>query len=148
MGVENLLRGVFMAFRNPRSHGRIEDTQADADAIIHFVNYLLRLLGHARTEYSLETCLQRVLEENFVPNDRYAALLVSEIPARHRLEVLLTVYQRKNRADGEKLKYFLNALLSQLAADEQEEVFRAISLELRETRSSSFFRLTRRGCSA
>jgi uncharacterized protein (TIGR02391 family) len=140
MGVENLLRGVFMAFRNPRSHGRIEDTQADADAIILFVNYLLRLLGHARTEYSLETCVQRVLEENFVPNDRYAALLVSEIPARHRLEVFLTVYRRKSRADGEKLKYFLKALLSQLAADEQEEVFGAISLELRETKDDSVVR--------
>jgi uncharacterized protein (TIGR02391 family) len=139
-GVEQLLRGIYSAFRNPRSHERYEDTQADADVIIAFVNYLLRLIGHARTEFSLETCVQHVLEENFVPNDHYAKLIVSEIPSRHRLDVFLTVFQRKHTADGEKLRYFFNAVLSQLSADEQEEAFRAISDELRETNEESVIR--------
>jgi uncharacterized protein (TIGR02391 family) len=139
-GVEQLLRGIYLACRNPRSHGRTEDAQADADAIVVFINYLLRLIGHARTEFSLETCVQSILEENFVPNNRYAELIVSEIPARQRLDVFLSIYQRKSTADGQKLKYFLDALLSQLSAAEQEEAFRAISQDLRETNEDSVIR--------
>ena len=139
-GVEQLLYGIYSAFRNPRSHECIKDTQADADAIIVFISYLLRLIGHARAEFSLETCVQRVLEENFVPNERYAKLIVSEIPARHRLDVFLTVFQRKHTADGRNLRYFFDEVLSQLSADEQEEAFQAISQELRETNEESVIR--------
>jgi uncharacterized protein (TIGR02391 family) len=139
-GVEQLLRGIYSAFRNPRSHERPEDTEADADVIIVFINYLLRLIGHAGTDFSLETCVQHVLEENFVPTARYAKLLVSEIPSRHRLDVFLTVFQRKHTADGQKLRYFFDEVLSQLSADEQEEAFRAISDELRETNEESVIR--------
>src|SRR5436305_6249106 len=44
-GVEQLLRGLYQSVRNPRSHGRIEDSQNDADALILFVDYLLRVIG-------------------------------------------------------------------------------------------------------
>ncbi len=40
-GIESILRGMYQAIRNPRSHEQIEDTQETADAIIVFINYLL-----------------------------------------------------------------------------------------------------------
>lgn len=35
-GVEQLLRGIYQAIRNPRSHGKIDDTEDDSQAIITF----------------------------------------------------------------------------------------------------------------
>jgi uncharacterized protein (TIGR02391 family) len=139
-GVEQLLRGTYQAFRNPRSHGKVNDTQTEADSIILFVNYLLSLIGHAKASFSLEACVARALEASFVPNERYAKLLVAEIPARERLQVVLNVYQRKIEGDGEKLRYFFDALIPELPEDERTECFAAISAELRETNEDTIIR--------
>ena len=139
-GVEQLLRGMYQAFRNPRSHGRPADTQADTDAIVIFVNYLIGVIGHAKAAFSLDACVDRVLEQSFVPNARYANLLVAEIPAREKLQVALTVYQRQSNADGQHLRYFFDALLPQLSAEEQVDFFAAVSTELRETNEDSTIR--------
>lgn len=136
-GVEQLLRGTYQAFRNPRSHGRVNDTQAEADSIVVFINYLLALIGHAKAAFSLDACVTRALEDSFVPNERYANLMVAEIPARERLQVALSVYRRKMEGDGEKLRYFLDALIPELSDDERSEYFAAISTELRETNEDS-----------
>jgi uncharacterized protein (TIGR02391 family) len=131
-GVEQLLRGIYQAVRNPRSHGRVDDFQADANAIVLIVDYLLRIIGHARTEFSLDTAADQILESSFVPDERYASLLVAEIPPRQRLQVAQTAYQRKTSGDGEKLKYFFDAIISELAETDQNDFFSAVSRELRE----------------
>lgn len=132
-GVEQLLRGLYQAVRNPRSHERLEDTQVDADTLIVFVGYLLKLIGHARSAFSVDECVGRIVEENFVPSDRYAALLVEEIPTRQLLQVALTVYQRKSEGNSPQLRYFFNAIIPKLAQEEVQELFDAISAELRES---------------
>jgi len=133
-GVEQLLRGLYQAVRNPRSHEHVEDNRADADALILFVDYLLRVIGHARSAFSIDECVGHILEEGFVPDERYAGLLVKEIPGRQRLQVALTVYQRKLEADGEKLRYFFNAVIPELTEEESGELFHAVSTDLRESR--------------
>jgi hypothetical protein len=40
-GLEQILRGVYQGIRNPRSHEQFEDTQASANAIILFIDYLI-----------------------------------------------------------------------------------------------------------
>ena len=132
-GVEQLLRGLYQAIRNPRSHERLADTQADADALIVFVDYLLRLLGHARSSFSVDECVNRVVERNFVPAERYAALLVEEIPVRQQLQVALAVYQRKPEADCTSLRFFFDAVIQRLTQEEAQELFEAVSAELRES---------------
>jgi uncharacterized protein (TIGR02391 family) len=132
-GVEHLFRGVYQAYRNPRSHGKVEDSQSDADAIIIFLGHLLKVIGHARAEFSLEVCVQRILDPNFVPNKRYAELLLAEIPQRQRLQVALTVYQQKKSDLGERLRYFFDAAVHVLTPEEQSEFFEAVSRDLRET---------------
>jgi uncharacterized protein (TIGR02391 family) len=139
-GVEQLFRGIYQAFRNPRSHGRIEDSQLDADAIIIFLDHLLRIIGHARAEFSLDTSVARILDKNFVPNVKYAELLLEEIPTRQRIQVALTVYQQKRSGDGEKLRFFFNAAIANLLPEEQLELFSAASRELRETTDDSVVR--------
>lgn len=132
-GVEQLLRGLYQAVRNPRSHERIEDNQADADALILFVDYLLRVIGHARSAFSIDECVGHILEEGFVPNERYAELIAEEIPTRQRLQVALTVYQRKSEGAGQRLRYFFNAIAPKLTEEELGELFHAVSTDLRES---------------
>lgn len=140
-GVEQLLRGIYQAVRNPRSHERLEDEQVDADALIVFFNYLLKLIGHARAVFSIDECVSRIIDKNFVSNKRYADLLVEEIPARNRLQVALTVFQRKSEGDGAKLRYYFDAVIKRLSEDEIKELFQAISTELRESNDPAALRL-------
>jgi len=140
-GVEQLLRGLYQAIRNPRSHERLSDRQADADALIVFVDYLLRLLGHARASFSIDACVNRVVEPNFVPTERYAALLVEEIPTRQRRQVGLAVYHRKAEANGKALRFFFDAVVQRLTKEEAQSLFDAMSAELRESSDESVLRL-------
>src|SRR4051794_10855132 len=43
-GVEALLRGLYQAIRNPRSHAKFSDTQEDAQALLLFINYLIGII--------------------------------------------------------------------------------------------------------
>jgi Protein of unknown function (Hypoth_ymh) len=141
-GMEQLLRGLYQAFRNPRSHGeKINDSQPDSDAVIIFVNHLIKIIGLAKTEFTLETCVERILEENFVPSSRYAELIVSEIPTRQCLDVTLSVYQRKDAAEGKKLRFFFDAVIPKLSAGERSDFFAAVSTELREASTDSEIRV-------
>lgn len=140
-GIEHLVRGLYQAFRNPRSHGKINDSQRDADAVIIFVDHLIKLIGVARTEFTLDTCVDRILEENFVPSQRYAELIVSEVPARHRLDVAVSVFQRRGSSDGKRLKFFFDSIIPKLSDAEKADLLRVISDELRSASADGDIRL-------
>lgn len=139
-GAEQLLRGLYQAIRNPRSHERIADSQPETDALILFVNYLLKLIGHARASFSVDECVNRIVEKNFVPADRYAELLVEEIPPRQRLQVILSVYHRKTETEGTNLRFFFNSAIQRMTPEEVQELFQAISAELREDTDDAVLR--------
>ncbi len=124
---------MYQTVRNPRSHGKIEDSEADSQAIILFVNYLVRLIGQSKSPFSKTEFISRVFDESFVPNERYAELLVNEIPARKRLEIFLDVYGEKLNADVTNLKILFAALIKTLDEDEKKSVYEAISKELQIT---------------
>lgn len=132
-GVEQLLRGLYQAIRNPRSHDRMEDSRVDADSILLFVSYLIGVIGLARTQFSLEECVGQILEENFVPTRRYAELIIQDIPQRQRLQVVLTVLQKRSQTDGRKLKEFFQAAIASFDPEGVEEFFEVVSNELRDS---------------
>ena len=41
-GIQEILRGIYSGIRNPRSHDSMKDDKSSADAIITFINYLLK----------------------------------------------------------------------------------------------------------
>jgi uncharacterized protein (TIGR02391 family) len=132
-GLEQLLRGVYQAVRNPRSHGKVIDTEGDAQAIILFVNYLVKLVGQSQTPFSKTRFVARVFDPDFVASDRYAQLLVNEIPARKRLEIFFEVYRVKCDGIGENLKFFFEALMAKMEDEERQSVYETISDELQQT---------------
>lgn len=140
-GVEQLLRGLYQAIRNPRSHEKHADKQSDADAIILFVNYLVGVIDQSKSPFTKSEFLARVFDQSFVEKDRYAQILVEEIPPKHRIEVMLDVLRDKETGEGRKLRYFVVALLEKLTEDERAEVYGVVSDELKATENDTTVRL-------
>ncbi len=97
-----------------------------------FINYLLGIIGHAKTAFSLDEAVSRALDQDFVPNERYASLVVEEIPQRQRLQVGLAVFERCGYNNHERLKYFFRTLSEQISNDDSGKFFAAISESLRD----------------
>jgi uncharacterized protein (TIGR02391 family) len=139
-GIEQILRGVFQAIRNPRSHEKYEDEQKEADSIIVFIDYLLGKIDKSRTQFSRQEMVQRVFDNDFVESDRYAELLVDEIPPKQRFEILLEVFRKKETGNGKKLSYFFKALYSKLDENDKSEYINIISDELKKTDDTNVIR--------
>ena len=141
-GTASLLTGLYQSIRNPRSHGKHADTKEDADAIILFINYLLTVIGASKVAFSKNEFLERVFDPAFVEKKRYAELLVEAIPTRHRLDVMIEVYRRKEEGDGKKLSLFTEALVKKLGDDDILKLTEVMSEELNRTDSDESVRLT------
>lgn len=132
-GVENILRGFYQAIRNPRSHRKINDNADDALSIIMFSGYIVRLIQQARAPASREALLSRILDKDFVPNERYAQLLVEEIPPGMRMDVFLLVYERKSDWKPSAIQYYNRYSMERMTPEERSSVFALISDELATT---------------
>ncbi|MHC8296333.1 TIGR02391 family protein [Pseudomonas sp. LB3P58] len=130
-GMEQLLRGIYQTFRNPRSHEKTADSEEDAQIIIIFLGYIVRQLDLAKSQFSREDFIKRILDPDFVPQARYSELLVEEIPTSQRLETFLDVYRAKNSGKIDNLRHFFNALLPKLSDDERAQAYEVISEELK-----------------
>jgi len=143
-GTENLLLGLYQSLRNPRSHGKHVDTKEDADAIILFINYLLKIIGVAKGTFSKSDFLDRVFDPSFVEKNRYADLLVEKIPPKQRADVMIEVYRRKEQGKINQLSLFTQALLPKLEEDEISRLAEVVSDELNNTDSDESVRLSTR----
>lgn len=143
-GLGQILRGMYQGVRNPRSHEQIEDTKDTADAIIHFINYLLCILDESQEPFTIPGFLNRVFDKHFVQSARYAELLVSDIPTGKRLDILIEIYRRKREGNGSTLEYVSKELLRQLSEDQTAHFLSIVSEELKITQDDTDIRLTLR----
>jgi uncharacterized protein (TIGR02391 family) len=132
-GTEHLVRGLFQAVRNPRSHENYTDPSQDALALILFINYLVRVIDKAKVTFDKEAYLRQVFDPAFSETDKYAELLVGRIPPKKRLEILLEIYRNKESGIIAKLKYFFRALLKTLSDEDIDEFYAVVSHELETT---------------
>jgi len=140
-GMEQLLRGFYQAVRNPRSHEKTTDTEEDAQVLITFIGYVVRQVDQAKAQFSRSDFLKRVLDPDFVPQERYAKLLVEDVPNGQRLEVFLDTYRAKDTGKPEHLRHFFSVLLSELSAEELKQVYEVLSEELRTADDESTIRI-------
>jgi hypothetical protein len=139
--MEQLLRGFYQAVRNPRSHEKTTDTEEDAQILITFIGYVVRQVDQAKAQFSRSDFLKRVLDPDFVPQERYAKLLVEDVPNGQRLEVFLDTYRAKDTGKPEHLRHFFSVLLSVLSAEELKQVYEVLSEELRTAEDESTIRI-------
>lgn len=112
-GYEQIIRGLYQAIRNPRSHDHFQDKKDTADTIILFINYIITIIGHAKA-FSIDEWIHRILEPDFVSTKRYAELLVEEIPPKRRFDVLIAVYKNKHHTIAHKLTFVFRELLQHI----------------------------------
>lgn len=132
-GIQEILRGIYTAVRNPRSHDAAHDSKATADAVIHFVNYLLGLVDNSKLSFDVEDFLKRVFDPYFVETVQYAKLLIQDIPKRQRADIAITTILRRREGDVYALGCFLHTLLDQLEDAQLCSVCKVVSDELKVT---------------
>lgn len=130
-GTEAILRGMYQAIRNPRSHEKMKDSEGDAFAVIIFLDYMIRVVGEARSVFSEQSFLERVFDDDFVAEERYAKLLVEEVPTAKCLEVALEVFRQRNHGKGEHLSLLFEQLIPRLEHEERSDFYREVSDDLR-----------------
>ena len=141
-GLEQILRGIYLAIRNPRSHEQTTDTKQTADAIITFLDYLLDLLNASQQAFTPDTFVARVLDPEFVESARYAELLIAEIPALKRGDAIIALYHDRRRVDLKKLRHLIRGLLSNLSENQLISYLAVLSEELRTTTDEAAIRTT------
>lgn len=129
-GIETTLRGLYQAIRNPRSHEKISDTEEDAQAIIFFIGHIIRIIDKAKSKFSRQEFLRLVFDPNFVPQARYAKLLLAEVPVGQRLEVFIDVYRAKESGKPDHLKILFSELIPLLTDNDFKQACEVISDEL------------------
>lgn len=140
-GMEQLLRGLYQFVRNPRSHDKVADSEDDAQTLIMFVGYLVRQIDLAKAQFSRPDFVRRVLDPDFVPQERYSELLVSDIPLRARLDVFFDLYRESESWKPEHMRLFLKVLLGQLSDDEIRQICEALTEDLATTEAESTVRV-------
>jgi hypothetical protein len=107
-----------------------------------YINYLLKIIGASKGTFSKGDFLNRVFDPSFVERERYAELLVEEIPSRHRLDVMTEVYRRKEEGKLDALALFSNALVAKLEEDDLSKLAEVVSEELNSTNKEDTVRIT------
>lgn len=131
-GLEQILRGIYQGIRNPRSHERVEDKRENCDAIIIFINYLIQEIGAAKASFSIQKCIDQILDKGFASNERYCDLLISEIPSKHYLTVAIEAFD-KCEHKAENLRSYYKSLFKVMKPEDILEFYQVISDRLRET---------------
>lgn len=129
-GIEHMLRGLYTAIRNPRSHEQIDDSKDTADAIIFFVNYLLKTLDQSEEPFTIPKFLERAFDADFVPMQRYADLLAAQIPATKQTDTIIETYRNRHKGDGAKLSYVVRAILKVISDDQLSRFISVVSDDL------------------
>lgn len=139
-GVEQILRGIYLGIRNPRSHEQSSDTKEDADAIIHFVDFILRLLNASQATFTIESFLQRVQDPEFVESVRYAELLVSEVPRLKLADAAISVFRTRKKIEVKRLRHLVPTLLGKLDTNQLARYLDVVSDEFRVATDESSIR--------
>ncbi len=134
-GIEQILRGIYLAYRNPRSHSKIEDSEKEAFETILFINHLLKIIDKSTGRFTVDLFMRRVFDEDFVPSEIYSNLLVSEIPANKYLEIAIEIFKEKEKNKSNNLRYIWDSIDQKLNDDERQELLDLASNELRYTNS-------------
>lgn len=139
-GMQDILRGLYTAIRNPRSHDKHLDTKEDADSIIYFINYILKIIDQSRVSFEESTFLKRVYDEYYVKTEEYSRLLVSEIPKRQMTNVAISVVRKRKSGDIYCLSSFMHALVENMDENEITQLYKVVSEELKYTSSDDDIR--------
>ena len=146
-GVEQIIRGMYQGFRNPRAHDPYTDTEDFCIRILIMVDTLTQILRRNVTTFDVGSFVDRVYDPYFVPSEEYADALVEQVPSTRLLDVFSGTLVRRQESEAKKLAFAFRALYRRLSPEELSGAAAAIGDALRsetdESRIAELFRLLR-----
>ncbi len=135
-GTMFILQGIYSAYRNPRSHSKIEDSDQTAFEIIIFINHLLKIIDKSKGKFSVDRFIDRVFDKRFVKNQKYADLLVKEVPIGKMFETSLEILKRNRDINIENSSLVWKSIYKKLNDTEKKEIIDFVSEEMRYIKDS------------
>ncbi len=132
-GIMEMLKGLYTAIRNPRSHEKISDDKPETDSIIIFINYLLKIIDKSKISFEKSEFIKRVFDQHYVPSQEYSDLLANEIPKRQRADIAISVILERQAGDIDNLQFFISSLFKLLEETEISRIYKVVSEELKMT---------------
>lgn len=140
-GIGSFYKGLMQAIRNPMSHEKTVYTQEEAEAIIIFINYLLNQTDLNGSTSKLDDIIELLFDESFTETQEYADLLVKEVPAKKRYDLLLTLYNRRDELPREVLGNFIKTLFSSLTKAAKSSFTKVVSASLVKCQDDEMLRM-------
>ncbi len=140
-GIENILRGIYQAIRNPRSHEKYEDDKATCDTFIVFLDYIIGLIERSKARFDFDDFSNRVFDSDFVESEEYADLMINEVPEKKLFDTLVQIFNQRKNAEPNKLCYIINSFLGKLSADDKKHFLEIASEVLKRSNDDHDFRV-------
>jgi len=136
-GFEQLLRGLYVGIRNPRTHENYNDQKDECNAVIIFINYLVNTINAARSFFVLDDFKKRVFDPLFVEKSEYAELLVSEIPNDELVNTTISILEEREQGDASKLEFFFDAVFNKAEKEQKHLIMKVFSNKLKNATTDS-----------
>ena len=130
-GVEQLLRGLYVGLRNPRTHERIEDDLDLALRVILFIDALATRIYRAEGRFDVDELVDRIFDPYFVASRDYAEILMAQIPQDRLVEVFSAAFRRRADGDVAKLKFAFQALFQVMSSEALQAAVDQLCVALR-----------------
>lgn len=130
-GIESILRGFYSAYRNPRSHSKIQDSEIEAFEVLTFLNHLLKIVDKSTGKFTSELFFRRVFDEDFVQTEKYASLIVMDIPKNKHYEIAVGIFRSKENGKIHNLKLVWDSVIIKLTEEQKAELLDLAAEELR-----------------
>ena len=140
-GIGFAFKGIMQSVRNPLSHESFKYTQDEAEVLILYINFLLNQVDKSGGSTKIDNIIDLLLDEDFTDTQEYAELLLKEVPAKKRYDLLLELYQRRANLPRNRLKFFLDALFSSLTKATKSDFVRVVSSSLMKCKDDNDLRM-------
>lgn len=130
-GIGFAFKGLMQAIRNPLSHEKTESfTEDEADSVILFSNYLLNRVDRSGGTTKIDDIISLLLDEDFTDTEEYATLLLKEIPIKKRYDLLIQLYNNREKLPQIKLRFFIDLLMGSLSKVAKGDFIQLVSKSL------------------
>ena len=140
-GIGFSFKGIMQAVRNPLSHEKTVYIQEDAEAIILYVNFLLNQVDRPGGLTKVENITKLLYDEDFTSTEEYAELLLTEVPAKKRYDLLVDLYSDRANLNQHILKRFIKKLFESLSKASKVDFIRMVNGSLMTCKNDTDLRM-------
>lgn len=132
-GIAIGIKGIFLHVRNPMSHEKITYNKKDADAILIYMDYLIRQVDKLYGVTLIDEWLPLLKDCSFTSSPEYADELIKEVPRKKTYELLEAIYDERERITKYRTKYFVQLLIQRLTSEEKVMFTNKLNTDLAQT---------------